>query len=146
MKRLQSWWKNKNIIERRIFFIKLFLSLIALTLIGVDIYFAGPSSRYPTFSKLFYINKHKMIWFIFVFGCLVGKILYNRFTTKFTEERNGLIIILIIVALLYALGRTNWITKIPDIMSLSLFVLGLFCAYQFWPQYQTRGKTLVEKS
>lgn len=131
--------KHKS--DNRIKYIKLFLTLILLTLLVVDIILAiGKTNekglQYPTYSKLFYLNKDKMIWFIFMFGCLVSKIFYNRFTIKTSKEMNGIIILLFIALILFIIGRLGVFVAIPDIASLSFFILGIIAAYQLWPQYK----------
>jgi hypothetical protein len=126
--------------------IKYFLvGLFTVLLIG-DVYLAIKGGEagfhYPTYSKLFFVNKPQMLWFIYVFGCLVGKIFYNRIISKSPKtELRGIAIILTIVLFLYIMGNYvfNLLYKpidIPDKLSFILFVAGLASANQLWPQYR----------
>jgi drug/metabolite transporter (DMT)-like permease len=126
--------------------IKYFLVILFCLLLVGDIILAVKSNnenfKLPTYSKLFFINKPQMLWFIYVFGCLVGKVFYNRIITRNPKaELKGIAIILTIVLFLYIMGA--YVFKllyqpadIPDKLSFVLFIAGLVSANQLWPQYK----------
>ena len=60
---------------------KKFVAALAIILFITDAIFAfKEESGFPTFSKLFKDSEARLLWFTFLFGCLTGKIFYNRFT------------------------------------------------------------------
>ncbi len=122
------------------------LLVIAILLIGLDIYFAisthSPDERkqYITFSRLYYAYQGHLLWFIFTMGCLVSKIFYNKETEKKWLEVNGIIVILAINLVLVGIGYISKFANnnVPTDVALLIFGAGIFASHYFWPQYKIR--------
>jgi hypothetical protein len=124
---------------------KIIVGILALLLIIADGYFAFAEEKgFPTFSKLFKDSQGRLLWFTFLFGCLTGKIFYNRFTPKVKNERTGVLNLLYVVIGLVAIGNTGLFSYISVWVEFFLFIGGIVCAHYFWPQYQ-RGVKETKK-
>jgi hypothetical protein len=116
---------------------KIIVSILALLLIIADGYFAFAEEKgFPTFSKLFKDRQGHLLWFTFLFGCLTGKIFYNRFTPDIKSERIGVLYLGIVVLMLVVIGNFILAAHIPVLVEFILFTGGIVCAHYFWPQYQ----------
>jgi hypothetical protein len=117
---------------------KIIVGVIAGVLFIADVFFAiKEESGFPTFSKLFKDNNARLLWFTFLFGCLVGKIFYNRFTNQAKKERKGVLILAIIVLALIGVGNIGFIPdNVPVWAEALLFAGGIVCASSLWPQYK----------
>jgi predicted branched-subunit amino acid permease len=131
---------------------KIIIALLAVVLIITDAYFAFAETRgFPTFSRLFKENQGRLLWFTFLFGCLTGKIFYNRFTPSYKEELNGVLYLAVIVIILSAIGNAGLSDAVPVKVELILFISGVFCAHYFWPQFrrgvkETKPNILAKES
>jgi hypothetical protein len=116
---------------------KIIVGIIAGILFVADVFFAVKEEEgFPTFSKLFKDNNARLLWFTFLFGCLTGKIFYNRFTNQVKKERKGVLIIGIIVLALIGIGNIGLISDVPVWGEALLFAGGIVCASSIWPQYK----------
>jgi len=116
---------------------KIIVAILAIILFITDAIFAfKEESGFPTFSKLFKDSEARLLWFTFLFGCLVGKIFYNRFTNEVKKERKGVLIIGIIVLALIGIGNIGFISDVPVWAESLLFAGGIVCASAIWPQYK----------
>jgi hypothetical protein len=120
-------------------FIKIILASFALLLISVDIFLAySQRDGAITFSRLFKSNEGKLIWFTFTFGCLVGKVYYNRYTVVPKKERTGLVTIILTTLTLLLIGQLGFAKNLSNIVELIIFIAGLMAAHYLWPQYERK--------
>jgi hypothetical protein len=118
--------------------IKGILASFIIILVIVDVILAsGSLKEYPTYSKLFFQNKCKLLWFVFAAGCLVGKIFYNRPTESMKRELTGILVLAIFILLFWAIGHFN-LLQVGDSNAVYLCILlfGVLAAHQLWPQYK----------
>jgi len=126
-----------NSTEKQRKWAKIFVATLAVILAVADAFFAIKDSKgFPTFSSLFKSHENHMLWFTFLFGCLTGKIFYNRFTHQKKKEQKGIILIGIVVVILITIGLLLKQVHVEPVIKLLLFVTGILCASRYWPQYK----------
>lgn len=126
-----------NTTEKQRKWAKIFVAALAVILAATDAFLAIKESKgFPTFSLLFKCHENHMLWFTFLFGCLTGKIFYNRFTNHKKKEQEGIKLIGIVVAVLIIIGLLLNQAQVEPVIKLLLFVTGILCASRYWPQYK----------
>ena len=127
-----------NTTEKQRKWAKIFVAALAVILAATDAFLAIKESKgFPTFSLLFKCHENHMLWFTFLFGCLTGKIFYNRFTNHKKKEQDGIKLIGIVVAILIIIGLLLKQVHVEPVIKLLLFVTGILCASRYWPQYRS---------
>jgi len=116
--------------------VKIAIIIIFSALILIDVYLVFDSD-FPTFSRVFLINRTGLIWMTFLYGTLIAKIFFNQPTYEKKKEIRGLIGVLIIAIFLFILGW-NTKTEVRTEWQVFLMLIGGIYANLFWPQYKLK--------
>ena len=90
--------------------------------------------KYPTFSEIVKEHRSELIWLNFLLAGLIAKVFYNRKVYTKKREISGFFAFLVIVALLFLLGRVDGFT-VNGWQQIAVMVSGAVVAQRVWPQY-----------